>query len=280
MIREFLSHFFFEETFMQYALYAVLIASPMFALIGTMVVQNKMSFFSDALGHGAFTGIAVGSVLGLMQTAFDDALVYALLFSVLFSVVVTLVKHRTHMAHDTVIGVFSSLGIALGLFLVTLFRLNYSHINSFLIGDILSVTLKDIRLMLVILVMFLLLWALLANKVLLTGMNETLARSRKIPTLLVESLFACMVAVIVTVSIPWVGILVINSYLVLPAAASRNMARNMRQYTLYAVIISLLCSLAGLWTAYLLGTAAGATIVLLNALCFFLSLIVKSIRKS
>ena len=264
---------------MRTALWAVLLIAPVFALLGTMIVQNKMAFFSDALGHGAFTGIAVGSVLGLVQTALDNALLYALLFAVLFACVVTAVKYRTHMSADTIIGVFSSVGIALGLFLVTLFRLNYNSISGFLIGDILAVTPRDAITMGVILAVFLVLWVLLANPILLTGIDQTLAKSRKIPALGVEMLFACLVAVIVTIAIPWVGILVINSYLVLPAAASRNMARNMRQYTLFAVLISLVCSVAGLWLSYALGTTAGASIVLCNALVFFLSLIFKGRRK-
>lgn len=101
--------------FMKNALLAILVISPLFGLLSTMVVQNHLSFFSDALGHSAFTGMAVGAVAGLLEQT-TSAVIFALGFALLFSVV----REKSSMSSDTIIGVFSSAALALGIFLSTL----------------------------------------------------------------------------------------------------------------------------------------------------------------
>ena len=101
--------------FMKNALLAVLVISPLFGLLSTMVVESRMSFFSDALGHSAFTGIAIGTLCGLASPMWC-----AVVFAVVFALLYTLVQRKTKMASDTVIGVFSSTAVALGIFISTL----------------------------------------------------------------------------------------------------------------------------------------------------------------
>ena len=120
--------------FMKNALLAVLVISPLFGILSTMVVHSRMSFFSDALGHSAFTGMAIGALCGFAEPAWA-AVVFAVVFAVLFNVV----RRRTAMASDTVIGVFSSTAVALGIFISTLGSRSFTKFNSLLIGDILSV---------------------------------------------------------------------------------------------------------------------------------------------
>ena len=101
--------------FMKNALLAVLVISPLFGLLSTMVVESRMSFFSDALGHSAFTGIAIGTLLSSTVTLFSgaDPMWFAVLFAVVFALLFTFVRKRTSLASDTVIGVFSSTAVAL-----------------------------------------------------------------------------------------------------------------------------------------------------------------------
>ena len=103
--------------FMKNALLAVLVISPLFGLLSTMVVESRMSFFSDALGHSAFTGIAIGTLLGASVKLFAgaDPMWFAVLFAVVFALLFTFVRRRTALASDTVIGVFSSTAVALGI---------------------------------------------------------------------------------------------------------------------------------------------------------------------
>ncbi len=255
--------------FMKNALLAVLLMAPVFALLGTMVVNNRMSFFSDALGHGAFTGLVIGSLLGFLVPMWA-----AIGFSILFSAAITVIRYRSGLATDTVIGVFSSAAVALGIFLAT-GSSGTARLSSYLVGDILSVGKDDLLMLIVLLAGVVILWLLSFNRLLLISVNPSLARSRGVHIFRVELLFTVLVAVIVTVSMPWIGLLVINSFLVLPAATARNVATGSRQYTALAILVSLVSGVAGLFVSYAADTATGATIVLVMAVFFFLSMLAR-----
>ena len=249
--------------FMKNALLAILIISPLFGLLSTMVVENHMAFFSDALGHSAFTGIAIGTLCGFM-----DATWCAVILAVVFALLFTWVQQKTKLASDTIIGVFASTAIALGIFVSTLNGHSFTKFNNLLIGDILSVSPSKIAILAIILLLVLLLWAARLNQLALTAVYPVLADSRGIRIGLLEAAFNCAIAVVVTLSLNWVGLLVINSLLVLPGAAARNIAQNMRQYTLFALVGAILSGIAGLLISFYVGTSTGASITLCLALFF------------
>ncbi len=251
--------------FMKNAFLAVLLITPIFGILGTIIVNNRMAFFSDALGHGAFTGIAIGSVIGIFQPIWS-----AIVFSIGFSVLITVIKNKTKSSTDTVIGVFSSAAIALGVVLVTSGGNN--KYTSFLVGDLLSINPGEVGILLILAVVIIVLWAIYYNKVLLVSVNISLAKSRGINTLAVELAFTSIIAVVVTVVIQWVGLLIINSLLVLPAAAARNISSSARQYNVMAILISTVSGLIGLILSYYLDTATGATIVIVSSIIYFITL--------
>ena len=253
----------FEMDFMKNALLAVLLLGPLFGLLSTMIVTGKMSFFSDALGHSGFTGIAIGVLCGAVQPIY-----FAVGLSVLFALLFSFVRSRTSQSADTIIGVFSSTAVALGIFIVTLGGRSFTKFNRYLIGDLLSVTPAELGLLALVLLAVVVLWVLASNRLVLTAVHPQLAGSRGISCRRYETLFTVCIAVVVTLAMSWVGLMVINSLLVLPAAAARNVARNLRQYHLISVCGALACSLAGLLTAYQLGCSAGATVALYLALFF------------
>ena len=253
-------------TFMKNALLALLLITPLFGLLGTMAVDNRMAFFSDALGHSALTGIAIGVMLG-----WQNQMASMLLFGILWAILITFVKHHSKMSADTIISVFSSTSIALGL--VVLSRGGaFARYSSVLVGDVLSVTSGDLLALLITLLVTVAAWLLLFNPLMITSVNSPLARSRGIRSRLTEYGFTILVAVAVMMSIRWVGVLLINSLLILPAAASRNVARSAAGYLRLSVAIAMVCGVAGLALSYALNTSAGAAIVLLCALCYFVTL--------
>ena len=195
--------------FMKNALLALLVVSPLFGILSTMVVTRHMSFFSDALGHSAFTGVAIGSLCGLAEPLWG-AVIFAALLALLF----TFVRRRTSLASDTVIGVFSAV-------------------------------------------------------------HPALAGSRGINIFWQDALFSVAVAVVVTLSMTWVGLLVINSLLVLPAAAARNLAKNMWQYHLLSLLAAVVAGVAGLLTSYYVGSSTGACITLYLAVWFALTFCIR-----
>ena len=258
-----------SHTFMKNAFIAIIIITPLFGLLSTMVVSNKMSFFADSLGHGAFTGIAVGILLGGI-----DPMWGATLFSICFAIAITIIKIKGTSSTDTIIGVFSSTSIALGLVLMS-FSSSLSKFSSYLVGDLLSISQNQIILLIFVFIAIIVLWSLIFNKLLVTSLNTSLANSRGMNTLLIEIIFTCTIAVIVTITIRWVGLLIINSLLVLPAAAARNISRNIRQYHLFSILISIFSGIVGLIISYYLNTVTGATIVLVASVIFFITLFIR-----
>ena len=256
--------------FMKNALLALLVVSPLFGILSTMVVTRHMSFFSDALGHSAFTGVAIGSLCGLAEPLWG-AVIFAALLALLF----TFVRRRTSLASDTVIGVFSSTAVALGIFIATFGGGSFTKFNSYLIGDILSVTPGKTVLLALILLGVLLLWGFFYNKLMLSAVHPALAGSRGINIFWQDALFSVAVAVVVTLSMTWVGLLVINSLLVRPAAAARNLAKNMWQYHLLSLLAAVVAGVAGLLTSYYVGSSTGACITLYLAVWFALTFCIR-----
>lgn len=259
--------------FMRNALLAVLLMGPLFGLVSTMIVTGRMSFFSDALGHSAFTGIAIGCICG---AAFPTwvAVAFSLAFALLFSYV----RSRSNQAADTLIGVFSSTAVALGIFIATFGGGSFTKYNKYLIGDILSVTSMELGMLAVVLVLVVVFWILFGNRLVLTSVHPQLASSRGIPNNRIQALFTAAIAVIVTLAISWVGLLILNSLLVLPAASARNVSRNLKQYHLLSVLFALLCGIGGLVLSYVLGSSAGAAISLLLAGVFAVTFCLRKVR--
>ncbi len=250
--------------FMKNALLATLIITPLFGILGTMAVNNNMAFFSDALGHSALTGIALGVLLGI-----DNEIISLVAFGVVIALTVTRVKSTKTASTDTVISVFSSASIALGLVILS-YGGGFAKYSTYLIGDILSVSKTEIWTLFFVLLAVMIIWAFLYNKLLLLSVNRELAASRGVKVTLVENIFVVIVATVVMLSIKWVGILLINSLLILPAAAARNISRSSRQHLVISVIIAVFCGVFGLMSSFYLDTAAGATIVLFLAIVFFI----------
>jgi len=253
---------FLNYDFMKNALLAVLIITPLFGMLGTLIVNHRMAFFSDALGHSAFTGMAIGVLFGIGNTS-----VSMMLFAVVFALLLNYIRHKNIVSSDTVISVFSSLSVAVGLAILSR-NGNFSKYSALLVGDILSINAKEIMCLAGVLALTLAFWLVCFNKLHACSVNKSLAKSKGIPVRLVEDLFAVLIAVIVMLSIKWVGILIINALLILPTAAASNISANMREYHLFSVILSLASGLIGLVLAYYLNAAVGPTIVIVAAVFF------------
>ena len=252
--------------FMQNALLAVILLSPMFAMLGCLVVNSQMAFFSEAVGHAALTGIAIGVLVGLTQP-----LGAMLVFAVALALAVTGLRRSTAASVDTIIGLTMAFTVALGVVLLSRGG-GFAKFTGYLVGDLLTVTPRDLGRVAVLACLFFAVWVLFFNKIFFLVVNRSLAGSRGLPVWLLESLFAVTVALVVTASIPMAGLLVINSLLILPAATARNVARNMFAYLWIAVAVSLVSGLTGLIVSFYWATATGATIVLLTMVFFVLSL--------
>ncbi len=258
-----------QYDFMHYALVAVLLVSPVLALLGCLVINNQMAFFSEAMGHSALTGLALGALLGLA-----DPTVTIVGFAILLALAMFMMRRYSAVPPDTSIALVMAFVVALGVVLLSRGG-GFARYSRYLIGDILTITPHELGWLAGLSGLVFLVWIFLFNAFFMVSLNRSLAASRGFPAMVLEALFSVMVAVVVSVSIPWVGLLVINSMLILPAATARNLARNTRGYVIGAVVVSLLSGVLGLISSYYWNTATGATIVLWACGFFAVSLAVR-----
>lgn len=253
--------------FMRNALLAVVIITPLFGIMGTMIVNKKMAYFSDALGHSALTGIAVGVVCGMKDTTIS-----MVIFAIIFSLLLNKIGSLNTASTDTIISVFSSCSVAIGLAILSRGG-NFGKYSSILVGDILSISHREIIYLILIFIVTILFWLISFNKLNAICIHQAVAKSKAIPVSLLNNLFAVLVALIVMLSIKWVGILIINALLILPAASSRNISENMREYHLFSIIFSLFSGILGLVVSYYTNVATGPMIVIIASVIYFSTLI-------
>lgn len=265
---------FFRYGYMVNAFFAVLLITPMLGILGTMVVQKKMAYFSDALGHSALTGIAIGVLFGAANPTIS-----MVIFGIFFAWLLNQIRFRNLLSTDTVISVFASGSMALGLAILSRGG-SFSNYSSLLVGDILSIKRVEVWYLLVLLIATIAFWCFAVNRLTAISVHETLAGvsgsgrsgllgSRYFRVQFIEDLFSVLIAVVVMLSIRWIGILLISALLILPAAASRNIAENMRQYHLYALIFAVFSGIVGLFLSYFIDVATGPMIVLVATVIFF-----------
>lgn len=262
---------FMQYTFMKNAFLAILLVSPIFAIIGTMIVNKKMAFFSDALGHSALTGIAIGMLLGMTNINIS-----MIIFAVIFALLLNFIKSKTTYGADTIISVFSSIAIALGLAILAQSG-SFNKYSSYLVGDILSISESEILYLFVAFILTFIFWFYLFNKINAVSLNATLAKSKGINVKAMENIFAILIAVMVMISIRWVGILLINSLIILPAASSRNISMNMRSYHLFSIIFALFSGISGLIISYYTNIPTGPMIVIISGIIYFITFGIKKV---
>lgn len=250
---------------MKNALFALLLITPLLGLLGTVVVESKLAFFSDALGHSALTGIAIGTILGI-----TDPSLSMVLFALVFAYLLNLIRRSGVASSDTVISVFSSTAIALGLALLTRSG-NFSKFSGFLIGDILTISAKDLLPLALLSICVLIYWFLFYNDLLMISVSPLMAAAKGTKVKLIQTTFMLVLAVVVMAAIRWVGVLMINSLLILPAAAARNVSRGSKTLTLLSLIFALVSGVGGLMISYWWNSATGPTIALCGAALFFVT---------
>ena len=251
-----------QYAFMRNALVAILVASPLFALMGTLVVNNRMAFFSDAIGHASLAGLGIGVLVGMA-----DPLWALLAFALALGIAILVLQRFTRAAMDAVISLCMCFAVALGVVLLSRGG-NFNRFGGYLVGDLLSITPREIGL--------LCLTGVLAggglllgyNRILLIGFNESLARSRGWNCWGTQVIFSATIALVVTMNLSWVGLLLVNSLLILPAAGAQNLAGSVRQYVLWATGISLISGVTGLIASFYANVATGASIVLVAMACY------------
>ena len=263
-----------EMRFMQQALVALVLLAPMTAALGVQVVHYRMAFFSDAVGHSAFAGVAIGLVLGVHPH------ISMPLFGLAVGLLIMFMQRFSALPSDTVIGVVFSAVVAAGLAVVSRDNTIARDLQQFLYGDILTMTENDICWLLLLFAAFVLFQCIAFNHLLYAATSGIIARAHRIRVALYEYCFAALLALVVMFSVWGVGVLLVTAMLIVPAACARNLARTAGGMFWWAIAVSLLSAVAGLALSVQpwMGTATGATIILVACFWFLISVIVAAAR--
>lgn len=264
---------FAEPLFMKRAILAMLFVAPAAAAVGVPLVHFRMAFFSDAIGHSAFTGVAIGVLLGV------HPLLTMVAFGLFVAWAITLVRGRTELSPDTVIGVFFSTVIALGIAIISAQKGLTRNLQAYLYGDLLAVSETELVWMGMLLGVVGAYLFVAFNKIMLIGVHEGFAKSMGVPVRGLEISFALVVALVVTTAIRAVGILLVTALLVVPAAAARNVARGIASAFWAAIAIAMVSGLLGIAASYYLDTATGATVVLFASAFFAVTALLKGLSR-
>jgi len=265
----------FEPAYMQRALVGVLLLAPMCAAMGVQVVNFRMSFFSEAIGHSAFAGVAIGLLAAV------DVKLSMIALAVAIGLLITAVGKRSSLSIDTVIGVFFATVVAFGLAVTRHYRIGMRDMQMFLYGDILLIGPSEIVWAAVLFVVLMTFQWLGYNRLLYVGLNPVLATAHRVRTRGYQYVFAGLLSLVAMFSVWTVGVFLVTAMLIVPAAAARNFARSAGGMFWWALVVSVTSSVSGLlisaqpWA----DTAAGATIILCAALWFAASSVVAALRK-
>jgi ABC-type Mn2+/Zn2+ transport system permease subunit len=262
MISEFMAY-----PFIQRALIASVMVGILCPFVGNFVVLRKMSFFSDAISHSAFAGIAVGALLGI------DLSLSSIVIAVIISFIIAYLSEKTSLSHDTIIGVAFSGAIASGMLIMGMMKGYRADLYSYLFGDILAISRADLFIILSVGVLTVVTMLAFLKSFLQITFNRELAQVEGINVRFFEYLLFFIIAIVVTVSLKIIGIILVTSLIIVPAAAAKNVAANMRQLFSYSSFFGVISGILGLAGSVYLDTASGPTIVLVSIGIFILTLL-------
>ncbi len=260
--------------FFQRTLIIGLILGVLMAIVGVFVVLRKMSFFSDAIGHAALTGIALGLLLHV------NPYLSALAFTLVIAIGISLLATNTKLPLDTLLGVLFSSSVALGVILVQLTPGYQSDLISFLFGDILAVSEFDIYLTIVVSIIALIIIIFSGKHFIAITFDPNLAQAEGINVRKYELLFMLLLASLIALAIKLVGVVLVTALLVIPAASAQNLTRSLTSMFASSVAISLFSIICGLFLSATLNTPSGPTVVLVSSVLFVTSLLLRPFIKS
>lgn len=248
--------------FMQRAIAGAILMGILGGFLGSFVTLRQLSFFSHAVGHAALVGVALGVLLQLNPT-------WMLLpFTLVFGLVVLYLIDQTNLSSDSVLSVVLSGALAIGVILSSLIQGYRGNLMGVLFGDILAIDTSDLILTgLVLIGSIIFLLPTLRQQILLT-LNPTMAQVQGIPVRLYRYAFVVLLSLAVAVAIKAVGVLLVNAFLVIPAATAKLMSHQFTRFLVISVILGVMSSIVGILLSGLLNFASGPSIVLVQFLLF------------
>lgn len=264
---------YFQYPFFQRALLAGIIISLLGSYYGVFVVQRRMSFLGSGLAHAAFGGVAIGLFLN------EEPTWYAAGFTFLIAMLIVWLREKTKLATDTVIGVLFAVSVAIGVVLMSLSDKLNVDAHSYLFGSVLTVTNSDLILGSIMLLATFITLFTFWSKWSYATFDEELAKADGLKVLRNDYILSGMLALTIVIAIKMVGIILISSFIVIPAASSRMLTSTFKSMALLSVLLGVSSSIIGLWLSITLDLPTGAAIVLLQSLIFFFVMVFTKLFK-
>lgn len=255
----------FEYQFIQNALLAGILASIVCGIIGVIIVEKKLVMMSGGIAHTSYGGVGLGYLLGF------EPIIGAFLFSICAALGIGYIRRKGGVRSDVIIGLFWSLGMALGILFIALMPGYPPDLSSYLFGSILSVTKSDIYLMVCLTLIVTFVIVVLFNNWKAYLFDEEFASIIGIKTAFLEYLLLVLIAMTVVVLIREVGIILVLALLTAPAATAGMLTSNLKSRMIYSVLLGSVFCIAGLFISYEMNIASGAVIVILSVICYLLS---------
>jgi zinc transport system permease protein len=259
--------------FLQHAVFSALLASIACGIIGTIIVEKKLVMMSGGIAHTAFGGVGLGYFLGI------EPMIGALVFSITSALSITTIKRKTNTNSDSLLGMFWSMGMALGILFIAFTPGYPPDMTSYLFGDILYVSSIDIKIMLILDLIVVITIISLFNTIKAFLFDEEFSSTLGINTVFLEYLLFILIALTVVVLIRVVGIILIIALLTTPPAIAKQFTFDLKKLMLFSIILGMFFCLTGLWISYTLGIPSGASIILLAVITYFIVSVGKNIIK-
>ncbi len=255
----------FQYEFMRNAIIAALLTSIACGIVGTYVVIRRIAFISGGIAHAAFGGIGIGYWLGI------NPIITLLPFSILSAIGIAVINQKKHIQEDILIGVFWSMGMALGIILIGLTPGYAPDLFSYLFGNILTVPFSDIVLMCILDIIIIATVYSLYKEFMAIAFDEEFAEISGIKTNILDIILLSLIAITVVMLVKVVGIILVIALLTIPPAIAQQYTRNMKTMMYLSSGIGMFCTLTGLWLSYIFDLPSGATIILFSGCCFLVS---------
>lgn len=263
----------FQYTFFQNALLGVVIVSIMSAMIGTYIITRRLMFITGGVTHACFGGLGLGYFLGI------SPIVMAGVFAVASSLGVEWLTTKQRVREDSAISVMWAMGMAIGTLFIFLTPGYVPELNSFLFGNILTITKADLIAFTVFTIIFVIFFCSCYRIIVSCAFDKDFARTQGQPVVLVNTIMTVAIAICVVLTIRLIGIMLLMSLLSMPQMIAEVFTNRLKPMMIISVIISIVCSVAGLFCSYLMGVPASATIVLALVAVYIIARIFKKCNK-
>lgn len=246
----------FQYDFMRRAIIATILTCIACGIIGVFIITKKIVSVTGGISHACFGGIGISYYFGL------DPLIGLLPFSIISAILLGTISKKTKISEDTAIGILWSIGVSLGVILIYLTPGYAPDLMTYLFGNILTVPISDLYLIMIIDLIIIFLVLLFYKEFVIICFDEEFLEVSGVSSNILYMILLCLIALTIVSMIKVVGIILIIAMLTIPASISKNITYNFKTLIFLSCIVGILLSIFGLYISFKFNLPSGATIIL------------------